>query len=218
MQLTVAPGVLIPRPETAVLVDLALEMYRREPELGLGDWVDLGTGSGAIPLALALECPDLHLHGVDCSPVALAIAQQNAHSFGIPHSLGIPHPVQWHLGSWFEPFAPWQGQGKFTVMVSNPPYIPTSDVAQLDPGLHHEPSLALDGGRDGLDALRHLVHQAPHYLRPGGLWLVEVMAGQAPIVQAELMATGQYRDIEIHQDDEGVERFVMAHLAFNYEL
>ncbi len=208
LRLQVAPGVLIPRPETELMVELALEQLQQDPRLASGAWVDLGTGSGAIPLALALEVPAhsgaLNLHGVDRSPDALTIAQENGRRQGVTS-------VSWHLGSWVEPFAPWQGQNKISVMLSNPPYIPTAEVAALAPTVRdYEPWLALDGGPDGLAAIDHLIETAPAYLRPGGVWLVEVMAGQGPIVRDKLAATGRYDRISLHSDLAGIDRFVLA--------
>jgi len=208
LQLRVAPGVLIPRPETELMVDLALEQLQQDPSLASGEWVDLGTGSGAIPLALALEVPPhygkLHLHGVDRSPEALTIAQENARRQGLTS-------IQWHLGSWFTPFASWQDQGKISVMLSNPPYIPTLEINNLSATVReHEPLLALDGGPDGLEAIDYLIQTAPTYLRPGGVWLVELMAGQGPIVEAKLEATGHYDRVCLRPDLAGIDRFVLA--------
>jgi release factor glutamine methyltransferase len=208
LRLQVGPAVLIPRPETELVVDLALELLQEEPSLATGEWVDLGTGSGAIPIALALEVPAhygaLKLHGVDRSPEALTIAQENARRQGLTS-------LQWHLGSWFEPFVLWHGQDKISVMLSNPPYIPTEEVEALSPTVRdYEPRLALEGGPDGLEAIDHLIHTAPHYLRPGGVWLVEVMAGQAPIVRDKLEATGHYDRVTLHPDLDGIHRFVLA--------
>ena len=96
-------------------------------------------------------------------------------------------------------------------MVSNPPYIPSQMVLELEPEVaQHEPHLALDGGNDGLDCIRHLVTVAPEYLRSGGIWLIELMAGQAASVVALLETNGNYYDVQIHQDLAGIERFVSA--------
>jgi release factor glutamine methyltransferase len=96
-------------------------------------------------------------------------------------------------------------------MVSNPPYIPSAEVPVLQREVaDHEPHGALDGGPDGLDCLRHLVKLAPAYLRPGGVWLVEVMAGQAPAVMELLWAKGSYQEIMTHRDLAGIDRFVSA--------
>ena len=211
LRLQVSTGVLIPRPETELLVDIAKAALTQAPHLSQGLWVDLGTGSGAIALALALECPDLQVWGIDCSPQALAQAQANGHHLGISPRDQPAHPqrLQWHLGSWFSPLAP--RRGTIAGILSNPPYIPRPDLAQLDPQVRdHEPTLALDGGDDGLEAIRSLIQQAPAYLQPGGFWAVEVMVGQGTIVAELLQAQGNYHDIRCHQDFEGVDRFVSA--------
>ena len=96
-------------------------------------------------------------------------------------------------------------------MISNPPYIPSDEVAKLQPEVaQHEPRLALDGGDDGIDCLRYLVETAPDYLLPGGVWLVETMAGQAEIVASLLRDRKSYTNISIHTDLAGIERFVLA--------
>ena len=215
LRLKVAPGVLIPRPETELMVDLALEILQQEPELAAGHWVDLGTGSGAIAIALALETAPLtkvplKVHGVDCSPAVLTIAAENARSYGLSED-SQTNSLTWHLGSWFEPLASWYGQGNISVMLSNPPYIPTLEVEHLAATVRdYEPALALDGGADGLKALDHLLHTAPDYLCPGGVWLVEMMAGQSEILQAKLAATGRYDRICSYPDLAGIDRFVLA--------
>ncbi|MEA5419566.1 peptide chain release factor N(5)-glutamine methyltransferase [Spirulina sp. CCNP1310] len=204
LRLRVGPGVLIPRPETEQIIDIALAQVAVDPTLGQGRWVDLGTGSGAIALGLAQALPHGRIEAVDCSAIALEIARHNA---TLNH---CAQRVTFHQGQWWEPFA---GQSeKFAAMVSNPPYIPSSMVDHLEPEVRdHEPRLALDGGEDGLAALRQLVTTAPDYLQPGGLWLVELMAGQAPTVAAMLAAEGNYTRIAIYPDLAGIERFVLAY-------
>jgi release factor glutamine methyltransferase len=201
--LVVSPAVLIPRPETEELIDWAIATVQAHPALGQGTWVDLGTGSGAIALALADAFPQASIHAVDVSEQALAIAQQNA------QRLGLGDHIQFHQGKWFEPIA--SLQHKLSGMVSNPPYIPRAIIPTLQPEVaQHEPHLALDGGEDGLDCIRHLVKVAPDYLQSGGAWLIEMMAGQAESVARLLEEQGSYRAIEIHVDLNGVERFASA--------
>lgn len=199
----VGPGVLIPRPETEQIIDIVAEVAIAHPHLASGHWVDLGTGSGAIALGLADGLPQAQIHAVDCSQQALAIASQNA----IHHHLG--DRIQFYQGSWWEPLTHLQKQ--VSGMVSNPPYIPSGTLSTLEPEVRdHEPQLALDGGLDGLESIEELIETAPAYLRPGGFWLVELMAGQAPIVAALLRQQGSYRDIQIFRDLAGIERFVGA--------
>ncbi|PSO51128.1 MAG: peptide chain release factor N(5)-glutamine methyltransferase [Cyanobacteria bacterium SW_9_44_58] len=201
LSVQVSPGVLIPRPETEMIVELALN-YARE-EFRQGHWVDLGTGSGAIALAFAKALPLAAIHAVDNSPAALAVARQNA------QNLGLASNIQFHQGSWFGPLRHLQGQ--ISVMVSNPPYVPTAALKQLQPEVaKHEPHLALDGGKDGLAAIGHLIETAPQFLRRGGLWLTEMGAGQAGTVEQLLKNNGHYCNIAIKKDLSGMERFALA--------
>lgn len=203
--LQVSPAVLVPRPETELIVEIAQQIAQAQ-NLQQGTWADLGTGSGAIALGLAELLPNITLHALDASPAALAVAAAN-----IAHieSGAWASRIQLHQGNWFAPLGP--GRGQLQGLVSNPPYIPTAALADLQLEVRlHEPSLALDGGTDGLDSLRHLVTVGADYLQPGGLWLVELMAGQAPAVQAMLTADGRYSAITPHRDLAGIERFVSA--------
>ncbi|MBN3962875.1 peptide chain release factor N(5)-glutamine methyltransferase [Nostoc sp. NMS8] len=199
-KITVSSAVLIPRPETECLIDLA----KASASNASGNWADLGTGSGAIALGLADVLPNATIHAVDYSVEALAIAQTNA------DNLGFADRIRFYQGSWWEPLASLKGQ--FSGMVSNPPYIPTSTLPTLQPEVvNHEPHLALDGGADGLDCIRHLVEISPSYLQPGGVWLIEMMAGQADAVQELLQNQGNYCNIQIHADLAGIERFALAY-------
>ncbi|MCP2731952.1 peptide chain release factor N(5)-glutamine methyltransferase [Limnofasciculus baicalensis] len=205
--LKVSPAVLIPRPETEYIIDIAVEAIKNSPipELELGEWVDLGTGSGAIALGLAEVFNSAKIHAVDYSPDALAIAKLNA------ENLGLEERIQFYQGSWFSPLLALKG--KLSGMVSNPPYIPSSEIPQLQPEVaNHEPHIALDGGIDGLDSIRYLIETAPDYLRPGGIWLIEMMAGQADTVVKLLQEQGSYCQIQIYPDLAGINRFALAYL------
>ena len=200
-QLTVSPAVLIPRPETEILIDLAIAATNNQ--IQAGHWADLGTGSGAIALGLAEVFINATIHAVDISPAALAVAQTNA------ENLGFGKRIQFYQGSWWQPLESLKGQ--FSGMISNPPYIPSDTVLSLQPEVvKHEPHLALDGGADGLDYIRHLINVSPGYLRPGGVWLIEMMAGQAETVRELLENNGNYGNISIHADLAGIERFAVA--------
>ncbi|MEY3404120.1 MAG: peptide chain release factor N(5)-glutamine methyltransferase [Cyanobacteriota bacterium] len=200
-QLTVNPGVLIPRPETEMLIDLAIAAA--DDNMRAGHWADLGTGSGAIAFSIAEVLTNATIHGVDISPAALTVAQTNA------KNLGFGEQIQFYHGSWWQPLEFLKGQ--FSGMISNPPYIPSDTVLTLQPEVvKHEPHLALDGGADGLDHIRHLITVSPDYLRPGGVWLVEMMAGQAETVAELLENHGSYSNISIHADLAGIERFAIA--------
>ncbi|GAA6622284.1 peptide chain release factor N(5)-glutamine methyltransferase [Scytonema sp. NUACC26] len=208
-KIAVSSSVLIPRPETECLIDLALAATANLPELQQGHWVDLGTGSGAIAIGLADTFKNATIHAVDASPEALEVAMANA------RSLGFEERIRFYRGSWWNPLESLKGQ--FSGMVSNPPYIPTSIISTLQPEVsNREPHLALDGGVDGLDCIRHLVEVSPAYLQAGGIWLIEMMAGQAETVREMLHNNGNYCNIQIHQDLAGIQRFALAFK--NYEL
>ncbi|MGI0485289.1 peptide chain release factor N(5)-glutamine methyltransferase [Pantanalinema rosaneae CENA516] len=206
--LQVSPAVLIPRPETEGLIDLVVAARNRatldQEATGAEHWADLGTGSGAIALGLADALPLATIHAVDRSQAALAIAQTNARNYGLSDR------IHFYQGDWLAPLAHLKGQ--LRGLVSNPPYIPSQMVLELQPEVtRHEPHLALDGGIDGLDCIRHLVNVAPVYLQPGGIWLVEMMAGQADAVTQLLRSQGNYTGIEIHSDLAGIDRFALAY-------
>ncbi|WP_448561335.1 peptide chain release factor N(5)-glutamine methyltransferase [Trichothermofontia sp.] len=208
-QLAVSPAVLIPRPETELIVDLAIAAVQASPHrtsLVQGAWADLGTGSGAIALGLAMAFPQAQIYAVDVSAAALAIAEHNIARYQLQSR------IQTYQGTWFEPLTPLCGQ--LAGMVANPPYIPTALIPTLQLEVaQHEPHLALDGGTDGLEEVRHLIQRAPVYLRAGGVWLVELMAGQAAIVAEALQQQGHYENIQIHRDLAGHDRFVLAYRA-----
>ncbi len=202
--LKVTPAVLIPRPETELLIDLAVDAVKSYGVNPKSDWVDLGTGSGAIALGLAEALTNATIHAVDCSAAALAVAQINA------DNLGFGSRTNFYQGLWWEPLK--FLKGRVSGMVSNPPYIPSSTVLTLQPEvLKHEPHLALDGGFDGLDCIRHLVETAPDYLESGGVWLVEMMAGQETAVADMLQSHGSYDRVQIFSDLAGIDRFALAY-------
>jgi release factor glutamine methyltransferase len=202
--LKVTPAVLIPRPETELLIDLAVEAVKSYGVNPKSHWVDLGTGSGAIAIGLACALTNARVYAVDCSSEALAVARLNA------ENLGLASRVNFYQGLWWEPLAFLKGQ--VSGMVSNPPYIPSSTVLTLQPEVvRHEPHLALDGGFDGLECIRHLVETAPDYLESGGVWLVEMMAGQAEAVADMLESHGSYGKVQIFSDLAGIDRFALAY-------
>ncbi|MDB9422012.1 peptide chain release factor N(5)-glutamine methyltransferase [Microcystis aeruginosa] len=198
--LKVSPEVLIPRPETELLIDIVGETVRGDDG---GIWVDLGTGSGAIAIGLASILTKAAIYAIDYSQTALAIAKENIINTGFADRIILKQ------GSWWTPLEKWKGQ--ISGMVSNPPYIPSAEILDLQIEVReHEPRLALDGGEDGLTALRYLVATAPDYLRSGGLWLVEMRAGQGEKVAQMLENQGNYRQIQIINDLAGFDRFVLA--------
>ncbi|MEO1093579.1 MAG: peptide chain release factor N(5)-glutamine methyltransferase [Cyanobacteria bacterium J06638_28] len=208
-KLQVSPAVLIPRPETELMIDLTIAAVATSPvseRLQQGVWADLGTGSGAIALGLATAFPKAKILAVDISEAALAIAQGNA------QQNGLSDRIQFIQGSWLTPLRPWQGQ--LAGILSNPPYIPSAIVPTLQPEVAcHEPHLALDGGQDGLHSVRHLIQSASAYLQADGFWLVELMQDQPPVVATLLAATQDYQNIQQHRDLAGITRFVSAHRA-----
>ncbi|HEY9747847.1 MAG TPA: peptide chain release factor N(5)-glutamine methyltransferase [Allocoleopsis sp.] len=205
--LQVSPDVLIPRPETEGLIDMAIAAVAQSPlALDQGHWADLGTGSGAIAIALADAFPHISIHAVDCDAAALAVAQANAERYGMSDR------IHFYLGSWFEPLAHLKGQ--FTGMIANPPYVPSTRLSEMDPEVSHEPQHAVYGnGQDGLDHVRHLVQFAPDYLMPGGVWLMEMMVGQSEAVTHLLQMQGHYREIQIHPDYANRNRLALTYRA-----
>jgi release factor glutamine methyltransferase len=197
LSLVVGPGVLIPRQETELLVELACA-GADDPAL----WADLGTGSGCLAVALARAFPASAGLAVDVSPPALAQAADNLARHGLSHQVAL------HCGSWWEPLRPWWG--RLELGVANPPYIPTALLAGLDPVVRdHEPSLALDGGGDGLAAIRAVVAGAPRALAPGGRLLIEHHHDQSEAV-LQLLEEAALAEIRAHRDLEGVLRFASA--------
>ena len=206
-QLKVSPDVLIPRPETELLIDLvakAMVPWEGTQGISSGNWVDLGTGSGAIALGLAELLTNASIYATDCSDAALAIARENA------VNLGLSSRITFHRGSWWSPLT--NLKGEVSGMVSNPPYIPTQLISQLQPEVaRHEPHLALSGGADGLEHIRYLIQTAPDYLIPGGVWLIEMMVGQSQKVATMLEEQGCYTKITIFPDLAGIDRFALAY-------
>jgi release factor glutamine methyltransferase len=202
-ELKVTPAVLIPRPETELIIDLVLD--RLTPSQHRGHWVDLGTGSGAIAIGLATALPAAQLHAVDLSAAALEVARENIQTCGLSDRITL------YPGSWWQPLVHLGGQ--VTGMVSNPPYIPSQTVTELQPEVvNWEPHLALDGGADGLAAIRILVNEAPNFIQSGGLWAIEMMAGQGSAVVELLEKQGSYGSIEVINDWAGRDRFVFARI------
>lgn len=177
LELFVNPAVLIPRPETELLVEIALQTLAPDAAAHV---LDLGTGSGAILLAVLAERKQARGVGVDISDGALAVAQANA------DALGLIDRVKFKHGDWDAAFGE-----TFDLVLSNPPYIPTRDIDGLQPEVaKFEPRLALDGGADGLDAYRAITACIPRLLKPRGVFALEVGQGQAEAVAALAEAGG----------------------------
>ncbi len=207
----VAPGVLIPRPETEILVQAALESARNFLKTKLktenGKWktaplwgAEIGVGSGAVVVALAHELPEFNWLALDLSAAALAVAQDNARRHGVGGRL---HPVRCDLISAL------QAVPRFSLLVANLPYVPRLEWKQLPKEIRDfEPREALLGGEDGLDLIRRLARQAHRYLHPEGCLALELGAGQAGPVLALLKETGAYEQLESLKDYQGIQRVV----------
>ncbi len=188
LMLYTTPDVLIPRPETELLVDLALDRAGDDARI-----LDLGTGSGAIAIAIAHALPDAQVTAVDSSCAALAVARRNAARHGVQ--------VNFLQSDWYDAIA---GQ-RFDLIVSNPPYIIAGDPHLAQGDLRFEPVGALTDHADGLSALRRIVRDAPRHLTPGGRLMMEHGYDQAPAVRALLSAQG-FRDVQSWKDLAGIER------------
>jgi release factor glutamine methyltransferase len=206
IDLEVTSDVLIPRPETETLVEVALESLRAMPIVGPDPEdeplaLDVGTGSGCVALALASEDPFVRLVATDVDPGALAVARRNA------ARLGLARRVEFVLSDLFADV----GERPFDLIVSNPPYIPADEYVALEPNVRdYEPRLALYGGLDGLDVYRRLVPGAALLLRPGGTLALEVGAGQAGDVAGIIGASRAFAAPEQRSDLSGVPRVIFA--------
>jgi release factor glutamine methyltransferase len=193
LPLKVSPAVLVPRPETEILVERVLEVLPRE---ALCTVLDLGTGSGAIALSLAHERPRWAITGVDISPAALDIAAHNAKILSLSN-------VRWRLGSWFDAVP----SERFHLIVANPPYIAAHDPALA--ALRAEPAAALIAGLDGMEALRAIIGQAPGHLRARGWLALEHGNTQAEDVARLLDAQG-FDSIRTYSDFSGRPRVTLG--------
>ena len=198
LELDVSPATLIPRPETELLVELALA---RIPMAAASRIADLGTGSGAIALAIAKERPRATVIATDASAAALDVAQRNAVRNGITN-------IEFREGDWFAPLV----GDAFDLIASNPPYIEDDDPHLREGDLRFEPATALSSGTDGLDAIRRIVGDAPAHLRPGGWLLLEHGWAQGAAVRALLDAAG-FIDIASKRDLENRDRITLARKA-----
>ncbi len=191
----VTPDVLIPRPETELLIENALGFLRSRPNTRL--CADIGTGSGCIAISLALEIPDLHVIAVDLSPSAIEVARVNAGKHGVDDRVtlivaDLLHPLDFHFG----------------LICANLPYIPAERLERLAVA-EREPNLALDGGMDGLAVIRRLAHELPEWLVPGGRALLEVDSSHAHVLAGELTSMYSSVRIDILKDLSGRDRVVI---------
>ncbi|HSO60917.1 MAG TPA: peptide chain release factor N(5)-glutamine methyltransferase [Desulfobacterales bacterium] len=201
LDLTVGPEVLIPRSETERLVETALSVLVKVPEGQCARVLDLGTGSGAVVLALAAEAGRHRYFASDLSIAAVACARRNA------RAAGIGGRVDFFAADWFSAIK--RGCEPFDVIVSNPPYVVRSALAELQPEIvRHEPHLALDGGPDGLNSYRAIIGAAGSHLAPGGALLLEIGSDQREAVLGIAAQAGGYDDGRCVADFAGRDRVV----------
>lgn len=191
--------VLIPRPETEVLVEAILKVQKEPCHL-----IDIGTGSGAIAISLAANCPEWEITATDISAEALEVAQKNAATHGCTNRLTFLH------GNLFEPLKAVPNP-HFDWIVSNPPYVATDEYHSLPPDVRdYEPEAALFAGRNGLDIIRRILADAPQFLNPGGKLGLEIGHNQSHDVQDLIQSNSVYKDCQVLKDYSGVERVVLA--------
>jgi release factor glutamine methyltransferase len=204
IEFEVAPAVLVPRPETETIVDLALKFAAERPNCRL---LDIGTGCGAIAVAVASNAPGVRVVATDISTDALAIAHRNAIRLGLESRARFIHADCWDTLDGGEPL------GRFDIVVANPPYVCESEMARLEPEIRDfEPRIALDGGADGLDFYRRIVAELRDHLIAGGAVIIEVGKGQAATVAAMLQAAGCV-DVGVSNDLSGIPRAVFGNRA-----
>ncbi len=199
----VTPQVLIPRPETELLVEEAVNILKGLKSKGIV--IDLCTGSGCIATSIAKELDNVLVYAVDISKEALKVAGINA----ARHNVGSR--VKFMEGDLFTPLAGLGLKGKADIIVSNPPYISKDEIEKLPPEIKDfEPVQALQGGADGLEFIRRIIIGSPEYLTPGGYLIMEIGWNESPAVKEIILKSWAYGDIEIKKDLSGIERVVKA--------
>ena len=211
LELSVTPAVLVPRPETEILVETVLTILRRDTSqkntcnvsgTDIGRAVlDLCTGSGAIAIALKQTCPDLEIRAADVSEEALIIARKNAEKFGCT--------ITFLQGDLFKALDKRQ---RFFLITANAPYVPSAKLDLLMPEVKNEPRLALDGGYDGLDIIRHIIKEAPLYLENNGYLVLEADPSQMETI-ADLMKANGFSEPLLHKDLAGHNRVIAGKLS-----
>ncbi|MFA5140089.1 MAG: peptide chain release factor N(5)-glutamine methyltransferase [Elusimicrobiota bacterium] len=201
IEIKVSPAVLVPRPETESLVEFAAETARTRFSGENVHIAELGTGSGCIAVALAKALPEAMIVATEISPGALRIAEENILAHRVDRQVRLIREDLFKGGDRPSPWA--------HMLVSNPPYVPSAEIAKLAAEVKAEPVLALDGGKDGLEVIRVIVAQAPRLLRPGGWILLEFGDGQAQRVRA-VLEKGGFEAVEVRNDLMGKERVAAA--------
>jgi release factor glutamine methyltransferase len=201
----VDPRVLIPRPETELLVEQSLLILSENSFKRIPSVLEIGTGSGAIAIALAKEVRNIFLVATDISREALGLAKENA------KSAGVRHQIKFVNGDLFGPLRSSKEEGPFDMILSNPPYIHHLEIQALAREVRdYEPVIALDGGEDGLEFYRRIIPEAPFYLREGGWLLLEVGQGQGPLISKLIEEEGDFLKPECIPDLSGIERVIKA--------
>ncbi|MFA5157262.1 MAG: peptide chain release factor N(5)-glutamine methyltransferase [Candidatus Omnitrophota bacterium] len=195
LEFKVSPAVLIPRPETEILVETVLSCCIGGPCLKI---LDLGTGSGCIAVSLAKFLPDAEITAVDISKEALAIAAENARLNNTK--------VNFMRSDLFSALP----SSKYDVIVSNPPYVSSGEITGLQPELKHEPFIALAGGSDGLDFYRHIINVAPDHLEPAGLLIMEIGFGQRRDIEGLIKGSKKFEVMKIVKDYNNIDRVIAA--------
>lgn len=200
MEFKVDRRTLIPRPETELLVSCVLERVGQGESMVL----DMGTGSGILPVVLAKELGLVKIVAVDCSEGALELARENAETHQVENM------IEFVYGNLFDPLAEGRCEG-FDFIVSNPPYIPTAEIRTLAPEIkNYEPIQALDGGDDGLKVIRQIIKRSPEYLKSGGFLCMEIGAGQGARAKEIILQDGKFECPLILKDYGGLDRVVLA--------
>jgi len=206
LDFAVAPGTLIPRPETECLVEQALEVIDAAAPRRPLHILELGTGSGAVVSALAKERPGHCFYASDRSYQTLVVARRNTAANGLAKG------VHFFSGDWFSPLSP--SRIHMDLLVSNPPYISSDVIPTLQPEIHQfEPVTALDGGPDGLDCIRSIIAQAPFYLQPGGWLLLETGHDQHAAIERFVDTLTAYDRVDFGKDYSGYDRIVCLRVA-----
>ena len=199
VELEVSAEALIPRQETEFLIDFAL---KKITNFDSGRWADLGTGSGPIAVSLAKSLPDWNGHAADISNEALDLAKRNLKS-NVPNA-----NVRFSLGDWWEPLNRWRGS--FDLVLSNPPYIPSDLIEELDPVVkNHEPLIALDGGVDGMNASRKIILGALSGLAKGGWLILEHHYDQSDKITSFMKKIGMEK-VSFEKDLSGIKRYAIC--------
>ena len=199
IELEASAEALIPRQETEFLIDFALE---KVTNTDFGRWADLGTGSGPIAISLAKSLPNWNGHAADISNEALELAKRNLKSI-VPNA-----NVRFSLGDWWEPLKRWRG--RFDLVLSNPPYIPSDLVEELEPVVkNHEPIIALDGGEDGMNASRKIILGALNGLAKGGWLILEHHYDQSEKITSFMKNIGM-EEVSFEKDLSGIKRYAIC--------